>query len=54
MTAQKTDAVLKKVKLLAEIGKLNSYSKDLESDIDILMKKCRDAEFQIAVVGPTD
>ena len=51
MTAQKTDAVLKKVKLLAEIGKLNSYSKDLESDINILMKKCRDAEFQIAVVG---
>lgn len=51
VTAMKTDAVIRKVKLLAEIGKLPSYPKDLVQDMNILMKKCRNAEFQIAVVG---
>lgn len=50
-TARKTDAVIRKVKLLAELGKLPSYPKDLVQDMNILMKKCRSAEFQIAVVG---
>lgn len=51
VTAMKTDAVIRKVKLLAELGKLPSYPKDLVQDMNILMKKCRSAEFQIAVVG---
>ena len=51
LTAKKIDATLRKVKLMAELGELHHYSKDLESDINALMKKCRDAEFQIAVVG---
>lgn len=50
-TARKTDAVIRKVKLLAELGKLPSYPKDLMQDMNILTKKCRSAEFQIAVVG---
>jgi GTPase SAR1 family protein/rubrerythrin len=51
VTAMKTDAVIRKVKLLAELGKIPSYPKDLVQDMNILMKKCRSAEFQIAVVG---
>ena len=51
ITAMKTDAVIRKVKLLAELGKLPAYPKDLVQDMNILMKKCRSAEFQIAVVG---
>lgn len=51
VTAMKTDAVIRKVKLLAELGKLPAYPKDLVQDMNILMKKCRSAEFQIAVVG---
>ena len=51
VTAMKTDAVIRKVKLLAELGKFPSYPKDLVQDMNILMKKCRSAEFQIAVVG---
>jgi len=50
-TARKTEAVLKKVKQLAEIGQLSNYPSDLKKDIDELMKKCRDVEFQIAIVG---
>ena len=51
VTAMKTDAVIRKVKLLAELGKLPAYPRDLVQDMNILMKKCRSAEFQIAVVG---
>lgn len=51
ITAMKTDAVIRKVKLLSELGKLPAYPKDLVQDMNILMKKCRSAEFQIAVVG---
>ena len=51
ITAMKTDAVIRKVKLLAELGKLPAYPRDLVQDMNILMKKCRSAEFQIAVVG---
>lgn len=50
-TARKTDAVLRKVKLFAEIGKLPAYPEVLVKDIETLMDKCREAEFQIAVVG---
>ncbi len=51
LTAKKIDATLRKVKIMAELGELSHYPKDLESDINALMKKCRDVEFQIAVVG---
>ncbi|WP_294755103.1 dynamin family protein [uncultured Ruminococcus sp.] len=51
VTAMKTDAVIRKVKLLAELGKLPAYPQELVKDIATLMDKCREAEFQIAVVG---
>lgn len=51
LTARKTERVLRKVKTLANIGKIPGYSDELKSDIEDLIKKCKDAEFQIAVVG---
>lgn len=51
ITARKTERVLRKVKTLAEIGKLPGYTEELASDVNNLMNKCKDAEFQIAVVG---
>lgn len=51
MTAKKyADIMAKAKKLLKSDTLLNDYS-SLEKDIDILIKKCRNAEFQIAVVG---
>lgn len=50
-TAQKTARVLNKVNVLAEIGELPSYTKELAGDIEELLHKCKDAEFQIAIVG---
>lgn len=50
-TARKTESVLRKVKTLAEIGKLPGYTEELATDVNNLMNKCKDAEFQIAVVG---
>lgn len=51
LTARKTERVLRKVKALAKIGELPGYTKELESDVENLIHKCRNAEFQIAVVG---
>ena len=50
-TAQKTERVLRKMKTLAEIGELPGYTNEIETDIENLVNKCKDAEFQIAVVG---
>ena len=51
LTAQKTERVLRKMKTLAEIGELPGYTNEIKSDIENLVNKCKDAEFQIAVVG---
>ncbi|MGO5053944.1 dynamin family protein [Lachnospiraceae bacterium LCP25S3_G4] len=51
ITAQKTDRVLKKVKLLAELGHLPGYTEEISGDIEKLILKCKNAEFQIAIVG---
>ena len=51
LTAKKTERVLRKVKTLAEIGKLPGYTEELNTDVENLIAKCKDAEFQIAVVG---
>lgn len=50
-TAKRVERVLRKVNLLATVGKIPGYTKDIAKDIESLMYKCRDAEFQIAVVG---
>ncbi len=51
LTAKKAERVLRKVKTLASIGQLPGYTDELSSDVDNLINKCKDAEFQIAVVG---
>lgn len=51
ITARKKEKVLRKVKTLAELGKLPGYTDELAVDINTLINKCKDAEFQIAVVG---
>jgi len=51
LTAKKTERVLRKVKTLANIGKLPGYTEELTADVENLINKCKDAEFQIAVVG---
>lgn len=51
ITAQKKERVLRKVKLMAETGKLPGYTKELSNDVDNLLLKCKSAEFQIAIVG---
>ncbi len=51
LTAQKTERVLRKVKALAKIGRLPGYTEELEADVEQLINKCQNAEFQIAVVG---
>lgn len=51
LTAKKTERVLRKVKTLANIGKLPGYTEELSADVENLISKCKDAEFQIAVVG---
>lgn len=51
LTAKKAERVLRKVKALAIIGQLPGYTDELASDVDNLINKCKDAEFQIAVVG---
>ena len=51
LTAKKAERVLRKVKTLAKIGQVPGYTDELASDVDNLIRKCKDAEFQIAVVG---
>lgn len=51
LTAKKTERVLRKVKALADIGKLPGYTEELSEDVEKLINKCKNAEFQIAVVG---
>lgn len=51
LTARKKEKVLRKIKTLASIGKLPGFTTEIESDIDNLINKCKNAEFQIAVVG---
>lgn len=51
LTARKSERVLRKVKTLAQIGKLSGYTTELNTDIENLIHKCQNAEFQIAVVG---
>ena len=51
LTAKKTERVLRKVKTLACLGKIPGYTDEISSDVENLINKCRDAEFQIAVVG---
>lgn len=51
LTAQKVERVLRKVKTLVNIGQIPGYTDELASDVDNLINKCKDAEFQIAVVG---
>lgn len=51
LTAQKIDRILKKVKLLAELGHIPGYTEELSIDIENLILKCKNAEFQIAIVG---
>lgn len=48
---QKKERVLRKVKSLASIGKIPGYTEEISSDVENLINKCKDAEFQIAVVG---
>ena len=50
-TVQKTERVLRKMETLAEIGELPGYTNEIKTDIENLVNKCKDAEFQIAVVG---
>lgn len=50
-TARKAERALQKVKKLASLGKVPGYTDELSSDIENLINKCKDAEFQIAVVG---
>lgn len=50
-TAKKVERTVRKVKLLASVGKIPGYTTDIADDIESLMQKCKDAEFQIAVVG---
>ena len=50
-TAKKTERVLRKVKTLAGLGKIMGYTDEISSDVENLINKCKDAEFQIAVVG---
>lgn len=50
-TAKKTERVLRKVRLLADIGRLPGYTEELEGDVENLIRKCKNAEFQIAIVG---
>lgn len=51
LTAQKSERVLRKIKTLAQMGKLSGYTTELDTDIENLIHKCKNAEFQIAVVG---
>lgn len=51
LTAKKVERVLRRVKTLASIGQIPGYTDELSSDVDDLINKCKDAEFQIAVVG---
>lgn len=51
LTAKKAERVLRKVKTLAKIGQVPGYTDELASDVDNLINKCKNAEFQIAVVG---
>lgn len=49
--ARKKERVLRKVKLMAELGRLPGYTTELEQDIDNLIAKCKSDEFRIAIVG---
>lgn len=50
-TVKKIEQVLRKVKSLAEVGRLPGYTEELDGDIVDLIEKCKTAEFQIAIVG---
>ena len=50
-TAKKTERVLRKAKMLANMGKIPGFTDELVGDIDSLIAKCKTAEFQIAIVG---
>lgn len=49
--AKKKARVLRKVKLMGELGKIPGYTNEIIHDIDGLINKCMYEEFQIAIVG---
>lgn len=51
LVAQKKARVLRKVKLMAELGKIPGFTDEIVHDIDNLINKCKSEEFQIAIVG---
>ena len=51
VVARKKARVMRKVKLMAEIGKIPGFTDELVKDIDSLINKCKSEEFQIAIVG---
>ena len=51
VVARKKARVMRKVKLMAELGKIPGFTDELVKDIDGLINKCKSEEFQIAIVG---
>lgn len=51
LTAQRIEHIMHKVQNLAKLGKIPGYTAEIKDDVDNLMNKCRNAEFQIAIVG---
>lgn len=51
VVARKKARVMRKVKLMAELGKIPGFTDELVKDIDSLINKCKSEEFQIAIVG---
>lgn len=49
--AQKKARIVRKVKLMAELGKIPGYTDEVTNDIDRFINKCQNEEFQIAIVG---
>ncbi len=49
--AKKKARVLRKIKLMGELGRLPGYTEEIIRDIDDLINKCKHEEFQIAIVG---
>lgn len=50
-TVSKIEKVLRQIKMLANLGKIPGYTTELDTDIETLINECKNAEFQIAVVG---
>ena len=51
VVARKKARVMRKVKIMAELGKIPGFTDELVKDIDSLINKCKSEEFQIAIVG---